>query len=365
MISWSNTDEYLCGKTQKFVFKNKIASFDLDGTITVTKSKKRFPISADDWEFFSTDVPAKMKELLKQGFCIIIISNQGGLKSQDKKIEWVSKLNNIQKTLNIELMVFCSVKNNQYRKPLPCFFTDFFPRSIIEKINKDSFYCGDACGRKGDHSDTDYKFAKNCKITFKTPEMLFYNDKIDLPQIKYPNVVKACNINNEFEFETSIKPEMIIMVGYPASGKSSISRILNQTYSYEIISQDSLKTKSKCIKYATELIKNKKSLVIDNTNPDKQTRKDWIDLATSYNYTVRLILLDVTKEIAQHNNIYRYLTTGKYISSIVYNIYKSKYDEPNCDEGIKKIIIVNTIDTINNVDTVNNFFGDMYLMYLY
>ena len=43
-------------------------------------------------------------------------------------------------------------------------------------MNK-SFYCGDAAGRKDgkhkDFSDSDYKFALNSGLPFKTPENLF------------------------------------------------------------------------------------------------------------------------------------------------------------------------------------------------
>lgn len=41
---------------------------------------------------------------------------------------------------------------------------------------KESFYCGDAAGRKGppkDFSDTDLKFAINVKLPFLTPEEYF------------------------------------------------------------------------------------------------------------------------------------------------------------------------------------------------
>jgi bifunctional polynucleotide phosphatase/kinase len=46
------------------------------------------------------------------------------------------------------------------------------------KINKtDSFFCGDAAGRKTkthkDFSDSDLKFALNVGVPFKTPEVLF------------------------------------------------------------------------------------------------------------------------------------------------------------------------------------------------
>lgn len=46
-----------------------------------------------------------------------------------------------------------------------------------------SFYCGDAAGRKAtagrkkDFTDSDLKFALNVGIEFKTPENLFLGDK--------------------------------------------------------------------------------------------------------------------------------------------------------------------------------------------
>lgn len=362
MISWEIGDEYLFGKTKGFKYLPKIASFDLDGTITVTKSKKRYPISSDDWEFYDKVVPQKVKELVKQKYCFIIVSNQGGLKGSPKRQEWMTKLNAIQKVLNLEFLVFCSTHDNEFRKPLPMFFftEKFFPQDIFGEKHIDSFYCGDACGRQGDHADTDLKFAVNSGLEFKTPEMLFLDEKSVIPEIVYPDIRSILKSKSDFKFKPSMSPEMVIMVGYPASGKSSISSYLEHNHNYTIINQDTLKTKTKCFKFATDTLNKKKSIVIDNTNRDKQIRSEWITLANKYNYNIRCILIDVQKNVAMHNNIYRYLNTGKYISKIVYNTYGANYEPPELSEGFKDIIIVKKCP-INNDD----FNEDMYQMYMY
>jgi len=363
MIIWENTDEYLFGKTKNFCYSEKIASFDLDKTLITTKSNKPFPIDENDWKLYNENIEKKLKEFVKKKFCVIVISNQGGLKSDLKKKEWMTKLDCIQKTLNIEMLVFCSTNDNIFRKPLPMFFFNeiFFPQNIFTNKHELSFYCGDACGRKGDHSDTDLKFALNCNLQFKTPEMLFKNEEPNFSEIpNYPDINLILNSESNFTFKPSIDPEIIIMVGFPASGKSSISSILEKQHNYIIINQDTLKTKTKCIKFALENIKQKKSLVIDNTNKDKETRSDWIKIAKKNNYKIRCILLNVDKAQAMHNNKYRYLTTGKYISKIVYNIYSSKYETPDFSEGFEDIIIVDKYCKLVDFEK-----QDIYSMYLY
>ena len=46
---------------------------------------------------------------------------------------------------------------------------------FLENIwfKKNSFYCGDAAGRKNDFSDSDKNFAKNIGIEFYIPEKIF------------------------------------------------------------------------------------------------------------------------------------------------------------------------------------------------
>jgi len=94
------------------------------------------------------------------------------------------------------------------------------------------------------------------------------------------------------------------MVGCPGSGKSYFaSNKLGCHGRTKIISRDALGSWQKCLSEAKEFLKRyRMSIVIDNTNPDVESRKRFIDLAKSMNISVRVFLMNVSKEHAKHNN---------------------------------------------------------------
>jgi bifunctional polynucleotide phosphatase/kinase len=251
----------------------------------------------------------------------------------------MNKIDSISNKLNLEIRAFCSTGHNKYRKPLPTFFHEIIPNAVINNLNfKLTFYCGDCAGRKNDRTDTDYKFALNCLINFKTPEEFFMNKKENLPKVRYPDILKKNSCNNIKKFKPQEK-EIIIMVGCQGSGKSFISNELSMKHNYTIINQDTLKTKGKCLSFAKQLTSESRRIIIDSTNPSKESRKFWIDFAKENNYTIRVILMTTSVELSKHNNYYRHITTGcKLIPDIAYNVFKSHYEPPTMSEGIKEII---------------------------
>ena len=46
---------------------------------------------------------------------------------------------------------------------------------------------------------------------------------------------------------------------------------------------------------------------LDNTNPDRETRKHWIDLAKKFNVPIRCALFTASTELARHNDTVRAL----------------------------------------------------------
>jgi bifunctional polynucleotide phosphatase/kinase len=88
---------------------DKIAAFDIDYTLIITKSGKKFPVNAQDWLFFDKSVPAKLKELNDSGYRVLFISNQGGIeKGTTKFADFKLKISDILAQADIPIFVLIS-----------------------------------------------------------------------------------------------------------------------------------------------------------------------------------------------------------------------------------------------------------------
>ena len=203
---------------------NKSVLFDLDHTIIKPKNNKTFYKKdySGDWEYVYPCVKNKLREI-NNTHNIYIITNQKVLKTNTDKQVWLEKIKMVLEDLDIPIVIFAALSNDFYRKPQ----TGSIDILNI-KLNKNTYYCGDALGRKRDHSDTDLKFGLNLNIKIYSPEYIFLNKSIDIPKIIYP-VLPMLNISS-FKYVFKSK-ELIILVGPPASGKSSFSKKFYSRYS--------------------------------------------------------------------------------------------------------------------------------------
>jgi bifunctional polynucleotide phosphatase/kinase len=203
--------------------------------------------------------------------------------------------------------------------------------------------------------------------------MFFLNqdiDKNDKINIKYPDlslinlyIHNDLNLINQNIFVPihNSKKELIIMVGYPGSGKTYYTKKFIQPAKYIYINQDELKTSAKCVKELKKNLELNNNVVIDNLNFTKNTRAKYIENAKKYNYDVRCIVLKTSKELSKHNMMHRYYNSdGKYsiIPEIVYNNYRCNYELPEINEGIHKIEFVD-FNTLDN-DKYSNYYNYYY-----
>ena len=92
------------------------------------------------------------------------------------------------------------------------------------------------------------------------------------------------------------------MVGCPGSGKSSFSKMHLESAGYVYVNRDTLKTWQKCVALAEKGVKAGSSVVIDNTNPDRQSRARYTTIAKEHNLPVRAFWMSTSIEHAKHNN---------------------------------------------------------------
>lgn len=91
------------------------------------------------------------------------------------------------------------------------------------------------------------------------------------------------------------------MVGCQGSGKSHFAKKHLKNYTY--VNRDTLKTWQKCVQKTDEALAEGKSVVVDNTNPDKGSRQRYIDVGKKYKVPVRCFVMNLEKEHIKHNNM--------------------------------------------------------------
>ncbi|XP_013145078.1 PREDICTED: uncharacterized protein F21D5.5 [Papilio polytes] len=356
--TWESVDEgELYIYTAKGVKSSKkIAAFDMDGTLIKTKSGKVHPVDTNDWQLAFPIVPTKLKEKLDIGYKVVILSNQAPIGKGRVKIEdFKKKIENLVIKINIPIQVFIATGRGFYRKPTPGMW-----QTLIEKkndglsVDMDScFYCGDAAGRvanwapgkKKDHSMADKLLAENLGLKFYTPEQFFLGHSVANVQMAKPEFIPNEVVTEPFNDNLiSDDKEILVLVGYPGSGKSFLAKQIEKKSSnqYAAVCRDVLGSWQKCAAEASRLLQQGKSVIVDSTNPDIESRSRWTSLAKDMRVVCRCVRMATTKAHAQHNNKFRELmkTNHMPVNDIVFNTYKNKYQEPTTKEGFKEVIEV-------------------------
>ncbi|KAJ3023950.1 UNVERIFIED_CONTAM: hypothetical protein HDU68_008392 [Siphonaria sp. JEL0065] len=359
---------------------DKIAAFDFDGTVTLSGGSHVFSKSSSDWRFVHpTNTKAKLLQLHEDGFRIVIISNQKGLleeskkkaaKSETKEEIFKGKVAYVAGSLGIPLLVLAALDDGHFRKPQTGmweYLINHCNNNIAPDLTK-SFYVGDAAGRpdriergkhvKKDHSAGDLRLALNLGIQFHIPETFYDIDptaaqhipaKWDFDPLSYSSAsVELFTPSSKPLIPEDLEgPELVLLVGPPASGKTSFTSTHFLTKGYIHVNQDTLKDRKKCLEVTRTSLQSGKSVIVDNTNPSAAIRKEYLSVAAAAGVThVRCFYFTAPMDLCLHNNHVRAKLTkglGKglergRIPTMVFHTFNKNLEVPDAEkEGFVEV----------------------------
>ncbi len=264
--------------TATTALKSRIALFDLDGTLILSKSGRRFGSDGNDWIFANSGVPAHLAALSEAGWTVALVSNQSEWsRSEAPKQKLESVLAALQ-TAN-GWAPWCLVatstikqKDTVYRKPGRGLYDVLLvelglkPEDVLEVT-----MCGDAAGPEDSNpayrwASSDREFANKIGAKFYRPDEIFTSAPVS-PQAAQ---------------------ELVILMGNPGSGKSTTGCAMTDL-GYVHIEQDTLKSKTETLKIAKATLATGKSAVVDATHSSTDNRAPYIELAKKLNIRCRIV----------------------------------------------------------------------------
>ncbi|XP_032533352.1 bifunctional polynucleotide phosphatase/kinase isoform X2 [Chiroxiphia lanceolata] len=326
----------------------KIAGFDLDGTLITPRSGKVFPTSPDDWRILYPEVPKKLKELQKEGYKLVVFTNQLGISRGRLRPElFQAKVEAVSQHLGVTLQVLVATGPGVYRKPVLGMWDH-----LCEKANgavavsvPDSFYVGDAAGRppnwapgrkKKDFSCSDRAFALNAGLRFLTPEEMFLGwapAPFELPAFdprRLDTETRPVPTRDEL---VSRRPEVLVAVGFPGAGKSTFVKRHLVPAGYEYVNR-------RCVSACSAALAKGRPVVVDNTNPDPESRQRFVSCAREASVPCRCLEFTASLEQAWHNCRFRDMTQSGHVpvTDAVLFGYRKHFVSPSLAEGFSQIL---------------------------
>lgn len=187
------------------------------------------------------------------------------------------------------------------------------------------------------------------------------------PEYSYISPTSDFHERHNNKNNKNVQPYILLLVGIPGSGKTSLSKSLMKArpYKYTQINQDKLGNRQNCIDKTRELLHQNKNNnnnevinkipIIDRCNVDKKQRKYFIDIANDFNIPIDCVVFMYPVDVCVKRCLSRigHETIGKNddAEKIVNNMAKL-FIPPWIDkkkEGFRNIKVVNNVDMVNDI----------------
>jgi len=255
------------------VRSSSISLFDIDGTLVVSKSGRRYASDDGDWIFTSDAIVGHLNELNAAGRVVALVSNQSawGAPAQAKIESILAALQTANGWAPWCLVATAPMKQKDtvYRKPGRGLFD-----TLVEQLGvvpTDVTMCGDAVG--SDDPNPAYRWASSDREFAAAIGAIFQ---------------RPCDLFPSVAAHPQTHKELVLLVGNPGSGKSTTARTFAAA-GYTHIEQDTLKNKNETLKHAVIALAKGESVVVDATHGSSSNRQPYIDLARKAGVAIRIL----------------------------------------------------------------------------
>ena len=261
------------------------------------------------YDLYNNNVISKLQQLIKAK-CNVQLMGYYTTANQRKAIELFEKeLNDIKGLKNIPITYINETSNEDNIETFIATFQN------IDKNN--SFIIGESLDIE-QISDVKYVSSMN----------YFFDDEITVDKNKFS------------QFKKISVPTIIMLSGFPGSGKSTISKEFTEM-NYKLIDGDKLSS-IKMMNQVLELMKKKESIIIDGTFLTKKSRKTYIDMIKNESEEYDILMIEVTTDSFESfvRNVKRSRDkkSGRNMIPLkVYQDFLKKYQSPMLNEGFTAI----------------------------
>jgi bifunctional polynucleotide phosphatase/kinase len=269
-----------------------IAAFDMDWTLICPRDGRRFPEDLADWQWLRPSVPVRVQEISKDHRIVIVT---------DQSKPW--RLRQIMAVIDALGVPVTAIVGGVTKKPS----TDWVSRALGPvDVGRIAFYVGDAAGRPGDWSDADRVLAERLGVPFHAADDFWPTAERVVPPVT--------------------GREVVVMIGFPGSGKTTVARTLEERGYYRV-DGDALATATAMVRDAGR--HPDKSIVFDSTAGTVARRSQFVDWAKSQGLPVRFVWVQTGMEEAMRWNAAR----EKPVPAVAFYTYRKRFESPTEAEG--------------------------------
>jgi len=358
-MKWVTNNTVTYYKSNNYIYNPTVFLLRFENTLVTTSSSNKRPIDQFDIKSKYKNIGPILKNYSDHKCSIIIIGHISGgdyyIRQHQKRFE-LFFIDNIVK-FGIPILAYFSTTNNHFKLPHDKLFTtinELFTQNDVQIDITKSVYCGNRAGRMdktiSKKSDVDRAFAANVGIKFFVPNVIF--EKKPTPDFFWTSEPSMAakkkllafyhqeppNLVQLFEQKYDDRPIIIMIVGPPCSGKTTLATLIVRDWKENINVLETNYTHKrlpkKQLRELEALIGMGDTIIIDGTNSASQTITEQIEEITKKfdePMPIEIVNIDLSPRVCtifNHMKVNMGPPTTQTVKPSTYSAFKRAYQIP-------------------------------------